>query len=190
MLHFEKFLQVFVENQTTKQKLPKKLVHNRVISNNTINDWILYSAPPLLMALLSVSQSTESNSTSHRYREMFKACIEATTNEVQQGPYGDVVKYIDRGSRSSTSTSSRLKLSKTASLQHLSILKETRLERDSICRSLPWLPSMMACSSTRRSSQTVENRCPRRTMRYEKTVGSSSSKSTLAAFLDRWVCKI
>ena len=89
MLHFDKFLQVFVKNQTTKQRLPKKLVHNRVISNNTINDGTLYySAPPLLMALLSVSQSTGSNSTSHRYREMLKACIEAATNEVQQGPYG------------------------------------------------------------------------------------------------------
>ena len=96
MAHFEKFLQVFVANQTPSQRLPKKLATDRVISNNTIHDWIKYSAPPHLMALVCVSQSTGSNSTSHRYREMLKARIEAATNEVQQKPYGETVKYVQR----------------------------------------------------------------------------------------------
>ena len=43
-----------------------------------------------------VKQSAGNNSISHRYREMIKACVEAATHEVQQKPYGDVVKYIVR----------------------------------------------------------------------------------------------
>ncbi|CAE7705382.1 unnamed protein product [Symbiodinium sp. KB8] len=69
MTHFEKFLEIFVANQTPRQELPKKLVLDHVISNNNIHDWIKYSDPPLLMA---------------------------ATQEVQQKPYGDVVKYIVR----------------------------------------------------------------------------------------------
>ena len=38
---FETFLQIFTQNQTSNQRLPKKLVKDRVISNNTINDWYL-----------------------------------------------------------------------------------------------------------------------------------------------------
>ena len=96
LLRFENFLQVFVENQTSNQRLPRKLVADRVISNNTINDWVACSAPPLLMALVCVSQPPGSSSTSHRYREMLEACIEAATTEVQQRAVGEIVKYVKK----------------------------------------------------------------------------------------------
>lgn len=96
MTHFEKLLEIFLANQTPFQELPRKLVLDRVISNNNIHDWIKFSAPPLLLALVSVKQSAGNNSISHRYREMVKACVEAATHEVQQKPYGEVVKYIVR----------------------------------------------------------------------------------------------
>ena len=204
MSQFEKFLQVFVENQTTNQRLPKQLVVDRVISNNTVNDWVSYSAPPLLMALVCVSQSPGSNSTSHRYREMLKACIEAATNDVQQKPYGDVVKYVKKASdiihQAVNDKAQRFpffneyfveaKVVKRAFLQHPSSLRETGTGHDLIYRNLHCPPSMTLCSSMRRSSRTVENHCLRRTMRCEKTIGLSSSESTVDAFLDRSVCKI
>ena len=90
---------LFLANQTSLQELPRKLVLDRldrVISNNNIHDWIKFSAPPLLLALVSVKQSAGNNSISRRYREMVKACVEAATYEVQQKPYGEVVKYIVR----------------------------------------------------------------------------------------------
>ena len=161
MSQFEKFLQVFVENQTTNQRLPKKLVVDRVISSNTINDWVSYSAPPLLMALVCVRQSPGSNSTSHRYREMLKACIEAATNEVSIKQ--STIKPNDF--RSPTSTSSRPKLSRRVFLQHPSSLKETGKGHDSICWNLHCPPSMILCSSMRRSSRTVENHSPRKELR-------------------------
>ena len=43
---------------------------------------------------MCVKQSAGNNSVSHRYREMLKACVEAATHEVQQKPYGEVVKYV------------------------------------------------------------------------------------------------
>ena len=93
MTHFEKFLEIFLANRSI-QELPAKLVHDRVISNNNIHDWIKFSAPPLLLALVCVKQSAGTNSISHRYREMLRACVEAATQEVQQKPFGEVVKYI------------------------------------------------------------------------------------------------
>ena len=38
MTHFEKFLEIFVANQTPRQELPKKLVLDHVISNNNIHE--------------------------------------------------------------------------------------------------------------------------------------------------------
>ena len=56
MTHFEKLLEIFLANRNI-QELPRKLVLDRVISNNTIHDWIKFSAPLLLLALVCVCQA-------------------------------------------------------------------------------------------------------------------------------------
>ena len=204
MLQFERFLQVFVENQTTNQRLPKKLVVDRVISNNTINDWVSYSAPPLLMALVCVSQSTGSNSTSHKYREMLKACIEAATNDVQQKPYGDVVKYVKKASdiihQAVNDKAQRFPFFNDVFVE-AKVVKEgitgasDFIEGDRLGTRFNLLESALSAINdpmffNEAASRTVENHCLRRTMRGEKTIGLSSFRNTVDAFLVRLVCKI
>ena len=77
------------------QELPRKLIAEKVITNNMIHDWVSYQAPPLLTALVCVNQSP-GGSTSHRFREMIKACIDASSTGFQQKPFGEVVTYVKR----------------------------------------------------------------------------------------------
>ena len=50
VVKFENFLRVFVENQSSNQELPQKLVAGKVITNSVIHDWISYQAPPVWSA--------------------------------------------------------------------------------------------------------------------------------------------
>ena len=59
LVKFENVLQIFIQNQTSNQELPRKLIADKVSSNNTINDWVSYQALPLLMALVCVNHITQ-----------------------------------------------------------------------------------------------------------------------------------
>ena len=67
----------------------------RVITNNMIHDWRSYQAPPLVLTLVCVDQSP-GGSPSHRFREMIKACIDASPAGFQRRPYGEVLTNIKR----------------------------------------------------------------------------------------------
>ena len=51
LIKFENFLKIFIQNQTSNQALPDKLIADKVISNNTIHNWVSYQAPPLALSL-------------------------------------------------------------------------------------------------------------------------------------------
>ena len=91
---FEMFLKVFIENPA-KRKLPAKIVAGKVIDNRLLEQWVSFQAPPLLIARICPAQPLN-GSQAHRCREMIKACVEASTVEFQQKPYGELLIYFKK----------------------------------------------------------------------------------------------
>ena len=90
---YEKFIEVYVNDQSNQVPLPQKISKDRVVGNGLIRAWAAWTAPPLLLVFICGGLPPNGD-VAVRVREIARACILAAPLEYHQKRYGEVLNII------------------------------------------------------------------------------------------------
>ena len=90
---YEKFIEVYVNDQSNQVPLPQKISKDRVVGNGLIRAWAAWKAPPFLLVFICGGLPPNGD-VAVRVREIARACILAAPLEYHHKRYGEVLNII------------------------------------------------------------------------------------------------